>query len=240
MRIFPTLRIFNPVNRGLAFIGRKCTDLKNRWLHDWRDTSVYNFGEFISNLASVLFWGSVIVNLLSSFTAMGIGTVVAQVWVGYVLCTLVLPSFFIGLVLFLWYHFYLRGLDNDVKWWTSAKARKWSHLFARITVYLFVAYVLGLVLVLLSMYSGTLFIPAVAINVVALKNLLIGLYWLPVCLLMPLASWTGMTLKKFELDLTRYENHILRSRDDNVYRGSMSDWSNDDELLDYKLERLGL
>ena len=187
--------------------------------------------------------GAGILNLVLIGVALGLGTLNAfpmfTVWLSYVGFTILTPSACIGLSLLIVHKFYLMKLDTDAQWWTYQKAEKFSQFMWRATIWTTISYLVVLLFWASAPLHASIFAASFLPNVVALKLLILDLFWIPMCLAMVASSWTNLFFTKFKYYLRMIEFERLENREARSL-GSMGDWCDEDEILDHKLARMGL
>jgi hypothetical protein len=240
MRIFPTTRMFNPVNRGLAAIGRKWQELGARWTREWRNSSINSFRNQLDGINKSLVLTSVFlgVALLIPIIFGNIAFSVAGLFVAHWICV---PMSVMGFVLQLGIvNYYLDTVHRDTfVFWDDTRVNRFYTFCGKVTFWMAVAYFVMVMFWISSFFWSTIFISPLLINMIALKLMVMDMYWFPVCIGMVFASWFRLYINKFRLflldeDIRRMQNQYDRNTD------SMQEDITEDELIDYKLQRMGL
>ena len=220
------------------WIKSKWQGFKDKVTRDFHNTTIYNFREFIRELATVMNVGCGVSNICLMGLAAFVGGSVG-VWFSYVGFCILTPACFIGVALAIWELLHLRKLDTDAQWWTYQKAEKFSHALFRATLWTTVDYIIVLLFWVSAPLHASIFAASFLPNVVALKLLILDLFWIPMCLAMVASSWTNLFFTKFKYYLRMIEFERLENREARSL-GSMGDWCDEDEILDHKLARMGL
>jgi len=225
----------------IRWIKSKWNAFKDIFVSAFRNITVHNFRESIYSMGFV--FGTCVGLLNMSVMALSFGLQtwlpMVAVWLSYVGACILTPCALIGLTFLILHWFYLKKLDDTVSWWTVNKVTNVSHFLTRTTLWSTIFYVIFLVFWASAPFHGYIFIASFLPNLVAVKSLILDMFWIPLCIIMPTAIWLNLFFIKFKWHMRHEELERIINREDRS-TGSMGDWANDDEILDHKLARMGL
>jgi hypothetical protein len=224
----------------IRFIKRKWQELGFRWTREWRTTTIDSFQGSLELLNTSL----VMVGLIGGLTLIVPimwGTIpfsVAGLFVAHWIC---LPTAITGFVLQLGLN---KGYLDRVRrhtnvYWNDTRVDRLKYVLTRLTIWMTVLYLSMFLFWLSSPLWSSIFIGSLLTDLIAVKMLLVGVFWIPVCLMQVFVTSLNMWVAKFRVFILREDIREIENRYDRQ-SDSMQDDVTDDELLDYKLQRMGL
>lgn len=222
------------------FIKRKWQELGTRWAREWRESNLTRFQRTLERVNSSLVLVGIIGILLLGVPIVW-GTAVFSISAAFVAKCVCFPMIVIGLVSQVGINkFYLDNIHRDTTvFWDDTRVNRFYVFCGKVTFWMAVAYIVMVIFWISSFFWSTIFIPPALTYMIALKLMVMDMYWFPVCIGMVFASWFRLYINKFRLfilheDIRRMENRYDRES------GSMVEDVTEDELIDYRLQRMGL
>ena len=227
------------------WIKTKWRNLKTRWNDEWINYSVSSFDmtvERIGGISAITFIGTLILGGIilgvNALNPIPLGIVYIQAfYMGFGIPNAVLLFSLVGITKYL--ERWKRRNGYGATWWSERKASKCLHFFRRAILWTFIFYITFALIMMLGTFGAFLFNPAFFIYVLTMKLLIIDLFWIPICVIMPLMSWSMLVFTKFKYYMRRHELIRIEERTDRS-SGSMPEYADEDDILDCRLERLGI
>jgi hypothetical protein len=225
--------VLNPINRKLS--------------RDWELLSLTYVDHFIENMGVLhvlMFYATVVAGCVGGlFVATNAFPMVA-VWLGYFTLCIGLPNFLIllGLVgVSKYISNYKRRHGWDAVFWTGRRTEKVGDVLVRLMAYTLALYVIILAVMAVGHFAPVIFVGEFMYFVSALGAWAYGELFLYGAWSVAFIPWVNMFFQIFKLRIDTAERIAMMNRErPSTNRGSMVDWADEDDILDCRLERLGL
>ena len=237
--------MWSKIKAGFRWLGTPWRAVKSKWCDEWTHYSIIDFKNFTDNVGGALCGVallSVAVSCIIALISLVAPIPVILTWLQYYLLTIMLPSMvmLMGCIALTKHISWWRNNHNShAVYWNEHRVKKYKHFFKRAMVWSWVFYVTGIVLLSMSAWGPFVFTASFWPNMFAVRLLFYDIVWFPTCLFMIFSSWMHLCFTRYTLHLSRMELDRLYARQDRN-TGSMPDNVDEDDIWEYKLERLGL
>lgn len=225
--------VLNPINRKLS--------------RDWELldlTYVDNFIERIGVVGVLIFYATLILCLLTGVASYAGALPVVVVWMKYFVYCIGIPNFgiLLGLVGASKYVTKYKRLHGwDAVYWTGRRTEKFGGVLLRLMIWTLALYVTILVIMAIGHFAPVIFIGEFMYFVSALGAWAYGELFLYGAWSVAFIPWVNMFFQIFKRRIDTAERIAMMNRErQSSSRGSMVDWADEDDILDCRLERLGL